>query len=48
MTEHEKTCLAIAKETYEIDKRCDRTAVILPIHVTEVLIRLAEQDGEQE
>lgn len=48
MTEHEKTCLAIAKETYEIDKRCDRTAVILPIHVTEVLIRLAEQDGGQE
>ena len=48
MTEHEKNCLAIAKETYEVDKRCDRTAVILPIHIAEVLIRLAERDGKKE
>lgn len=42
LTDHEKACLENARNTYEVDKRNDRNAVILPIRVVEVLLGLAE------
>lgn len=45
MTDDEFYCIKQAEYTLEVDKRCDRSAVTLPIHVMEVLIRLARQNG---
>ena len=45
MTDDEFYCIKQAEHTLEVDKRNDRTAVTLPIHVVEVLIRLARQNG---
>lgn len=41
MTDDEFYCIRQAEYNLDVDKRNDRTAVTLPIHVVEVLIRLA-------